>query len=118
MPREIYTRLCVHAEPHAQEGPGSSCTIEGVPIYQIEEILELLEASQDVLNFASGLLARRPGGAAVAMANSGGEANEGPKLGSEVKSGLLERLLTLSTEFGEVDEVLDISNYSTLLLEL
>lgn len=78
----------------------SSWTIGGIPVFRIEKIQELLKSPEDALNFASGFLARRPGPQAIAMINSASGATKN-------KGELLEQLLALSTEFGEIDEVLD-----------
>lgn len=87
--------------PQSCDLPADSRTVGEIPVFDIEEVLDLLESAQDALNFASGFLARRPGAAAIAMADSA------TAFSDATKAHLLERLLALSTGFGEIDEVLD-----------
>lgn len=79
----------------------ATCTDGDFGVFELDEVLDMPKPRQDVLDFASGFLARRPGPQATAM-------DEAIDFRSETKAGYLERLLSLSIDFGEeVDEMFD-----------
>lgn len=86
--------------------PASSFTIAGIPVASVSGILDRLESSQDVLYFASGLLASKTGPEAMNEFHLmwSMELNRGSPLETEDKARLLELLLRLGPEFGESDE--------------
>lgn len=90
--------------PQAKDMRASSCTTGGIPVFHIEEILDILKSPQDVLDFVWGFLSRRPGPAAIVMADFAGKELEARQLGREKKANLLECLVALSTDFGTIDE--------------
>lgn len=99
--------LIFRPEQESDALTATSCTLGGVPVFHIGAILDMIKSPEDVLKFASGFLARKPGENAIAMVDAASKALEATEFGNEQKADLLERLLSLSVGFGKVDEILD-----------
>lgn len=89
--------LVFGARSQSTEISAASFVIGGLRVASVSGILDRLESTQDILDFASGLLARAPGPAAMNVLQS--ISGTGLPLEVQVKGRLLEQLLDLGTQF-------------------